>query len=284
MLLYTILSLLGAGIGVQGYYADPLLSDQQQAAYGLSDLFLREVGKHMNNDYDSQPYDENLSLDELAQNLAALESAQQQQQGPGVDLRNWDGPSTSIRDQEYLQHSSLFGHQFVAGGAGEGEQRLSPSGKLSNFQEVKTDAVLPAYCNPPNPCPVGYTAADGCIEDFENSAAFSREYQSSQHCMCDSEHMFSCSDSSKPDGNDDDDDEESNGGDDEGDINTLARSIQNEGLTNNNIDQILKQMKGENKRHFTVAKKFSMDQRENPFLQGDKLPIAAKKGNIPPHH
>ena len=25
-------------------------------------------------------------------------------------------------------------------------------------------AVLPAYCDPPNPCPIGYTAADGCIE------------------------------------------------------------------------------------------------------------------------
>lgn len=24
-------------------------------------------------------------------------------------------------------------------------------------QEMKTDATLPAYCNPPNPCPVGYT-------------------------------------------------------------------------------------------------------------------------------
>lgn len=33
---------------------------------------------------------------------------------------------------------------------------------------------------------------DGCITDFENTAAFSREYQESQECMCDSEHMFDC--------------------------------------------------------------------------------------------
>lgn len=33
---------------------------------------------------------------------------------------------------------------------------------------------------------------DGCITDFENTAAFSREYQESQECMCDSEHMFEC--------------------------------------------------------------------------------------------
>ncbi len=58
--------------------------------------------------------------------------------------------------------------------------------------EVKTDAVLPAYCNPPNPCPVGFTAEDGCIETFENTAAFSRAYQASQDCMCDTEHMFDC--------------------------------------------------------------------------------------------
>ena len=39
--------------------------------------------------------------------------------------------------------------------------------------------VLPAYCDPPNPCPKGYTAEDGCIEveEFENRAEFSRKYQ-----------------------------------------------------------------------------------------------------------
>lgn len=33
---------------------------------------------------------------------------------------------------------------------------------------------------------------DGCIMDFQNTAAFSRAYQDSQECMCDSEHMFDC--------------------------------------------------------------------------------------------
>jgi len=37
--------------------------------------------------------------------------------------------------------------------------------------------VLPAYCDPPNPCPLGYTKEDGCIEDFENTSDFSRNYQ-----------------------------------------------------------------------------------------------------------
>ncbi|GMR58026.1 hypothetical protein PMAYCL1PPCAC_28221, partial [Pristionchus mayeri] len=32
----------------------------------------------------------------------------------------------------------------------------------------------------------------GCLEEFENSAEFSREYQAQQHCICDQEHMFNC--------------------------------------------------------------------------------------------
>lgn len=36
------------------------------------------------------------------------------------------------------------------------------------------------------------TAEDGCLEEFENTAAYSREYQGAQDCMCDSEHMFDC--------------------------------------------------------------------------------------------
>lgn len=49
-----------------------------------------------------------------------------------------------------------------------------------------------AYCAPPNPCPVGYDEDQGCQMDFENTAAFSRDYQAAQECMCDGEHMFDC--------------------------------------------------------------------------------------------
>merc|ERR1711868_97102 len=73
-------------------------------------------------------------------------------------------------------------------------ENTKPTGKDSG-KHVK-GGVLPAYCDPPNPCPKGYTAEDGCIEmdDFQNKAEFSRKYQASQSCMCDSEHMFSCPD------------------------------------------------------------------------------------------
>lgn len=39
---------------------------------------------------------------------------------------------------------------------------------------------------------MGFSEDQGCITDFENTAAFSRDYQASQECMCDGEHMFDC--------------------------------------------------------------------------------------------
>lgn len=96
------------------------------------------------------------------------------------------------RDTEPLPAPLAFGHKYMTGGAGEGTQRLRPESNFEEREQVKTDSVLPAYCDPPNPCPVGYSAADGCLEDFDNTAEFSRMYQSSQNCACDREHMFNC--------------------------------------------------------------------------------------------
>jgi len=79
---------------------------------------------------------------------------------------------------------------LVIGAAGESSSLKVKGQKVPT--KPKSDAVLPAYCNPPNPCPVGHTADDGCLEIFENTAAFSRAYQGSQDCMCDTEHMFDC--------------------------------------------------------------------------------------------
>lgn len=79
---------------------------------------------------------------------------------------------------------------MISGGAGNTGALNVKGQKVPT--EVKPDTVLPAYCNPPNPCPVGYSAEDGCLEMFENTAAFSRAYQGSQDCMCDTEHMFDC--------------------------------------------------------------------------------------------
>lgn len=67
----------------------------------------------------------------------------------------------AVPRKESLERSLLYGHQYVQGGAGEGRQHLKPDGSVDNVQVVKSDSVLPAYCNPPNPCPVGYTGKSG---------------------------------------------------------------------------------------------------------------------------
>jgi len=95
-------------------------------------------------------------------------------------------------DQESESHSSLTvdgTHQYVSGGAGEGSQHLQPDGAMPNTGEIKSDEDLPAYCNPPNPCPVGYEGEDCDRRPFVDfNAEFSRDFQDHQSCMCDSEH------------------------------------------------------------------------------------------------
>lgn len=85
-----------------------------------------------------------------------------------------------------------------------------------------------------------HLAEDGCLEDFDNSADYSKEYQASQECMCDSEHMFNCP-----------------GNTDENELETLARSIQNEGIElDSTIDKIMDTMDTTAKDHKVVAKKY----------------------------
>ncbi|XP_053211890.1 neuroendocrine protein 7B2-like [Panonychus citri] len=168
------------------------------------------------------------------------------------------GSEPSLRDSEYLEHSSLFGPKYVQGGAGEGRQLLKPDGSVENFQVIKSDSILPAYCDPPNPCPIGYTTDDGCLETFVNSATFSRDYQSSQKCMCDREHMFECS-----------------GNTEENQLDALARSIQNNVISDSEFDELVDRMQ---EGHKVVAKKFHATKKRNPdYLMGEKLPVVAKK-------
>lgn len=105
-------------------------------------------------------------------------------------------------------------------------------------------AVLPAYCDPPNPCPLGYNAADGCIEGFENTSEFSRRYQSTQNCICDTEHMFNCP-------------SQTSAG--EGDDGQSSSPSFKEAIRAANEEGFLADM-------------------ENPYLTGEKLHVAAKKG------
>ena len=101
-----------------------------------------------------------------------------------------DSIKTDARDEESESHSSLgSGFQYVSGGAGEGKQHLTPDGHMSNKDEVKSDEDLPAYCHPPNPCPVGYVGEDCDSRPYEEfTSEYSKRYQEQQNCMCDDDH------------------------------------------------------------------------------------------------
>lgn len=143
------------------------------------------MGKDLVDAADS--YIDPIPLNELPSRLALMSRASKDLEAEQMDYDSLleGNPSPSLRDQEYMQHSALWGHQYVTGGQSKG-------GGPRHLSQIKTDATLPAYCNPPNPCPVGFTEEQGCQMDFENTAAYSRDYQSAQECMCDAEHMFSC--------------------------------------------------------------------------------------------
>jgi hypothetical protein len=134
---------------------------------------------------------------------------------------------------EYQYSDSMYdvGPDLAAAGDSRALHEEDARQQSKQGRQLKS-SMLPAYCDPPNPCPAGYTSQDGCIEQFENKADFSQKYQASQNCMCDTEHMFSCS------------------------------------------DEMMKQ----EDTGLSFLGLPGVDAIENPFLNGPKLPIAAKKG------
>jgi len=217
----------------------------------ISELLLHEIVDRMGKDLvdSSDSYIDPVSqMDEMPSRFSLMARATKDLDAEQMDYdallsRN---PSPSLRDQEYLHHSTLWGHHYVTGGSGK-------TGASFFAAQVKGDATLPAYCNPPNPCPVGYTEEHGCLSNFENTAAFSRDFQAAQECMCDDEHMFDCRNSKESDGQ----------------------------QMNNDLKSYFAYQLHLPEHKNMVAKKFSSPQKDvNPFLAGEKLPIAAKKGNL----
>ncbi|XP_048258896.1 uncharacterized protein LOC124118403 [Haliotis rufescens] len=170
---------------------------------------------------------------------------------------------THLRDQEHIEQSSLFGSQSITGGAAGGK--------------AKTDKPLPAYCNPPNPCPIGYNARDNnCVEHFNNTADYNRELMAKQDCPCDTEHMFACPEgrgtvSSKSQG-------------DSAAIKQVMAELNTLGASDLNSF-----MPDESKRESLVAKKspeLSRNKRSageslpNPYFHGQKMRVVAKKSPV----
>ncbi|KAH8292243.1 hypothetical protein KR054_007554 [Drosophila jambulina] len=247
-----------------------LSSGCQGQSYGtkdiLADVLLTDLLNRMDNDMQVGYYDvDNDGVRAPKDNVDLVsrsEYASLCDGGSDCIMPSGAGSSPSLRDHEFLQHSSLWGHQFISGGLGEGPSRYP--------NIVKNDAGLPAYCNPPNPCPEGYdveTQGGSCITDFDNTATFSREFQAAQDCTCDNEHMFDCSDQDSADA-----------GSDKGDLNSAVEQyILQMGQENslNNVNSLVK------KAGYPAMPDPRLDAAVmNPFLQGDRLPIAAKKGNL----
>uniref|UniRef100_A0A3Q4BK10 Neuroendocrine protein 7B2 n=1 Tax=Mola mola TaxID=94237 RepID=A0A3Q4BK10_MOLML len=99
---------------------------------------------------------------------------------------------------EYPAHqaTNIVGPQSIQGGAHEGLQHLGPFGNIPNIVAELTGDNVPkdlsedhGYPDPPNPCPLGKTAADGCLEKAPDTAEFSREFQKHQH-LFDPEHDY----------------------------------------------------------------------------------------------
>ncbi|KAL3265537.1 hypothetical protein HHI36_009742 [Cryptolaemus montrouzieri] len=132
----------------------------------------------------------------------------------------------------------------------------------------------------------GDPVKEGCLKHFENTAAFSRRFQEEQDCMCDTEHMFDCPDNTDPFL----DDPMDSFNDFEFDQ-FVRQHIQNidqnfegnrmlfQGLYNGKSGLTrTKGVQGLNHKNL-VAKKLNKDDSRNPFLSGERLPVAAKKGN-----
>ncbi|EFO18197.2 hypothetical protein LOAG_10298 [Loa loa] len=187
----------------------------------------------------------------------------------GIALSHQDIPEfigLISRDIETIPSPLAFGHKYMTGGAGEGSQLLRPDSDFEEREKVKSDNILPSYCEPPNPCPLGYTAADGCLEEFENSAEFSRNYQARQTCICDQEHMFNC-----PDKRTDDDLEES-----------LQNILNDQGLHKTLIAKKFHEKRSqamEPRRKRSIQRmpiKLSQNQ-QNPYFKGEILKSVIKK-------
>ncbi|OXU23834.1 hypothetical protein TSAR_007459 [Trichomalopsis sarcophagae] len=233
--------LVGAAVSAQA----SMYSMDMKPDHFMSNMLLRDLIERMGSELADAAGDNYLDERESASSgMRGLPDKEIPLEMP-IDYEAIDAinPKASIRDQEYLQHSTLWSHQQLNNYKTNDRHRIKPGAQAASKNpekgEKSPENQLPAYCTPPNPCPVGYTSENHCIENFENTAAFSRDYQSAQDCMCDSEHMLDCPSSADTDNN----------------------VVPGMPITNADFDQIVERF-----------------QEENPFFRGEKLPIAAKKG------
>jgi len=172
----------------------------------------------------------NSQIEDLLNNIGPLDYQGNEGYGKNYDYNEYDMLADVLKDVEQRDVSDPDVSDVP---------KTQPA--VSKANPIHANPMLPAYCDPPNPCPIGYSSADGCIEDFENTSEFSRRFQGTQKCICDTEHMFDCPEENTH-----------RGAEDITAVNILS------GIPG------LMTTGGDN----------------NPYLDGQKLPVAAKKGNF----
>jgi hypothetical protein len=93
--------------------------------YAPSDLFLRDLLDVIGSEAgasDEYSDDDPLASYNDARFLARAQKDQSERLMDYDSILERTNPHPSLRDQEHSQHSSLWGYQFMSGGAGEGRR------------------------------------------------------------------------------------------------------------------------------------------------------------------
>jgi len=107
-------------LGADGYLSAQAVKDPY-----ISDLLLHEIVNRMGKGFDDvgDSYPEPMPVKEMPSRLSLMARATKDLEAEQLDYDSiLNGERTghpSMRDQEYLEHSSLYGHQYVTGGTGE---------------------------------------------------------------------------------------------------------------------------------------------------------------------
>ncbi|CAH8832412.1 unnamed protein product [Trichobilharzia szidati] len=196
-------------------------------------------------------------------------------------------PGLTERRNEIAYQNPLWGEHKVSGGSGEvgqwidyallgaGAQDILNNESYDNFSlsneldsshiESKVDN-LPAYCDPPNPCPINYKSEDlptPCDHDIEDTIEFNREWilrkMQNGECSCDNEHMDSCPVESNENG--------------------FKTSFSTEQKANGKTFWENPYLRGQKRKRLVAKKRVKRSQiyRYNPYLMGQVHKSAVKK-------
>nr|CAX74242.1 Neuroendocrine 7B2 precursor [Schistosoma japonicum] len=188
------------------------ITDKQWNAF-LNEIDQAKLGRLQNND-----------ADKPEMTYSNLDRKSNYELYPNTNNNNdkvLNQPSLTERRNEIAYQNPLWGEHKVTGGSSEtgqwidyallgagAQDLLDNESSVDNFNlsneiesfhiESKVDN-LPAYCDPPNPCPLNYKSHDlpsPCDHGIEDTIEFNRNWiirkMENGECSCDNEHMDSC--------------------------------------------------------------------------------------------